>query len=147
MTLALLMSVYNYVGRRMAPLRKGLAGILVSLDSFDNHLDSQNRTIDIELEKKNFAKAGEVLAEIWGELVMDGHPVVVEFAAHKQNDQVDVNHLWMTKNCRPNQCMLQIVKCYDKFCCLEVGSSWKNVFLNRFFQALVPSRYPCNPYC
>ena len=58
------MSVYNYVGQRMAPLRKGLAGILVSLDSFDNHLDSQSRTTDIELEKKNFAKVGEVLAEI-----------------------------------------------------------------------------------
>ena len=72
MTLASGMSAYNYVERRMAPLSKALAGILLPHDSFGSHLDSQNRTTDAELEKKSFRKAGKVLAEIWGELVMDG---------------------------------------------------------------------------
>ena len=79
-----------------------------------HHLDSQNRTINAELEKKNFWKAGEVLAEIWRRLVMDGNPVVAEFAAD-QNEEVDVNHSWMKKHCRASQYMLQIVKCDDKF--------------------------------
>ena len=140
MTLASGMSAYNYVERRMAPLSKALAGILLPHDSFGNHLDSQNRTIDVELEKTNFRKAGEVLAEIWGELVMDGHPVLAEFASLL----LDVNHSWMTKHCRASQYMLQIVKCDDKFCCSEMRSSWKNVFPNRFLPAPVPTRLEKN---
>ena len=147
MTLASGMSAYNYVERRMAPLSKALAGILLPHDSFGSHLDSQNRTIDAELEKENFRKAGEVLAEIWGELVMDGHPVVAEFTVDKQNEKVDVNHSWITKHCRASQYMLQIVKCDDKFYCAEMRSSWKNVFPNRFLPAPVPARYSCLPYC
>ena len=92
MTLASGMSAYNYVERRMAPLSKALAGILLPHDSFGSHLDSQNRTTDAELEKKNFRKVGEVLAEIWVDLVTDGHPVVAESAVDKQNEKVDVNH-------------------------------------------------------
>ena len=123
MTLASNMSAYNYVERRMAPLSKALAGILLPHDYFGSHLASQNRTIDTELDKKNFRKAGKVLAEIWEELVIDGHPVVAEFAVDKQNEKVDVNHSWMTKHCRASQYMLQIVKCDDKFCCTEMRSS------------------------
>ena len=64
MTLAPGMSAYNYEERRMAPLSKALAGILLPHDTFGSHLGSQNRTIDAELEKKIFRKAGKVLAEI-----------------------------------------------------------------------------------
>ena len=57
------MSAYNQVERRMAPLSKALAGLVLSLGTFGPHLDSQRRTVDLELEKQNFKKAGEVLAE------------------------------------------------------------------------------------
>ena len=92
MTLASGMSAYNYVERRRAPLSKALAGILLPHDSFGSHLDSQNRKIDAELEKKHFPKSGEVITEIWGELVMDQHLVIAEFAVDKQNEKVHVNH-------------------------------------------------------
>ena len=52
-------SAYNKVERRIAPLSKDTAVIILPFDKFGSHLDSSNRTIDIELEKKNFAAVGE----------------------------------------------------------------------------------------
>lgn len=52
-------SAYNQVERRMPPLSKALAGLTLSYDSFGNHLRSQRRTVDVDLEKKNFKRAGE----------------------------------------------------------------------------------------
>ena len=50
----------------------------------------------------------------------------------------------LTKHCRANKYMLQIVKCDDKFCCSEMRSSWKNVSPNRFLPAPVPTRLEKN---
>ena len=48
-TLAPSMSAYNNVERRMAPLSKALAGVLLTHDTFGIHLDSQRRITDVEL--------------------------------------------------------------------------------------------------
>ena len=50
------MSAYNYVERRMAPLSRELAGVILPYDSFGNHLNASGKTIDDELEKKNFRR-------------------------------------------------------------------------------------------
>lgn len=39
-------SAFNRVERRMAPLSKELAGVILPHDHFGSHFDSQNRTID-----------------------------------------------------------------------------------------------------
>ena len=70
------LSAYNQVEKRMAPLSKALAGLLLPYDTFGNHLDSQGRTIEVELEKRNFKETGEVLCEVWNELLIDEFPVV-----------------------------------------------------------------------
>ena len=70
------LSAYNQVERTMAPLSKALVGLLLPYDTFGNHLDSQGRTMEVELEKRNFKKAGEVLCEVWNELLIDKFPVV-----------------------------------------------------------------------
>lgn len=54
------MSAYNYVERRMAPLSKAMAGVVLEHDACGTHLDSSGRTTDIELEKENFRVAGKV---------------------------------------------------------------------------------------
>ena len=54
------MSAFNQVERVMAPLSKALAGMVLPHDTFGTHLNSQRRTVDLELEKRNFKKAGEV---------------------------------------------------------------------------------------
>ena len=70
------LSACNQVEKRMAPLSKALAGLLLPYDTFGNHLDSQGRTIEVELEKRNFKETGEVLCEVWNELLIDEFPVV-----------------------------------------------------------------------
>ncbi|CAF1496897.1 unnamed protein product [Didymodactylos carnosus] len=57
-------SAYNAVERRMAPLSHDLAGLILPHDHFGSHLNSSGETIDPVLEKINFQKAGEVLAEV-----------------------------------------------------------------------------------
>ena len=72
-------SAYNKVERRMAPLSKDTSGIILPFDTFGIHLNSSNKTIDPILEEKNFKAAGEILAEVWSETVIDNYPVVAEY--------------------------------------------------------------------
>ena len=58
-TLAPSMSAYNKVERRMAPLSKALAGVLLPHDTFGIHLDFHRKT-DVELEKQNFKATGKL---------------------------------------------------------------------------------------
>ena len=64
-------SAFNAVERRMAPLSKELAGVILPYDVYGSHLDSSNKTVDKELELKNFAAAGQSLTEIWSSMVFD----------------------------------------------------------------------------
>lgn len=41
MTLASSMSAYNYVERRIAPLSKALASVLLPHDTYGNHVDNE----------------------------------------------------------------------------------------------------------
>ena len=68
-------SAYNTVERRMAPLSHDLSGLLLPHDHFGSHLDGSGKTVDSALEKKNFEKAGQVLAEVWSSTVIDGYEV------------------------------------------------------------------------
>ena len=72
------LSAFNSVERRMAPLSHDLVGIILPHDSFGNHLDSSGKTINEDLEKRNFFHAAEILSDIWSKTVIDGKPVVCE---------------------------------------------------------------------
>ena len=72
-------SAFNRCERRMSPLSKELSGVILEYEHFGNHLDQNGKTVDPELELKNFEHAGEVLAKIWSGLVINGHPVVSEY--------------------------------------------------------------------
>ena len=72
-------SAYNAVERRMAPLSHDLAGLILPHDHFGTHLNDSGVTVNLELERTNFKKAGEVLAEVWCGSVIDDYPVVAEY--------------------------------------------------------------------
>ena len=72
------LSAFNTVERRMAPLSQYILGIILPHDYFGNHLDTSGKTKKTELEKRNFFKAAEVLAEIRSNTVIDGHKVEVK---------------------------------------------------------------------
>ncbi|CAF0777437.1 unnamed protein product [Didymodactylos carnosus] len=88
-------SAYNVVERRMAPLSHDLAGLILPHDHFGTHLNDSGVTINQELEKTNFKKAGEVLAEVWSGSVIDEYPVVAEYieppaTTPEEKRQVDI---------------------------------------------------------
>jgi hypothetical protein len=63
----------------MAPLSHDVFGLILPHDSFGSHLGSKYRTTDIDLEKLNFSKAGQLLAEVWSRTVIDGHPAIATY--------------------------------------------------------------------
>ncbi|CAF1291047.1 unnamed protein product [Rotaria sordida] len=72
-------SAYNIVERRMAPLSHDLAGLILPHDYFGSHLNDSGVTTNLELEKLNFRKAGQILADTWNQSVIDGYPCVAEY--------------------------------------------------------------------
>lgn len=78
-------SASNPVERRMAPLSRDLCGVILPYETFGSHLNGQGKTTDEELEKKNFRKAGELLADVWSERIIDKFPVVSEYVLPGEN--------------------------------------------------------------
>ena len=72
-------SRYRFMEKKMSPLSWGLRGLILEHQFHGQHLDTQNRTTDLELEKKNFAHAGEVLSTIWNGLTIDGGEVLASY--------------------------------------------------------------------
>ena len=88
----------------MAPLSHDLAGVVLPHDTFGSHLNNKNETVDKELEMKNFAKAGEVLAEIWSKTVIDNYPTVAEYINPSNEVFITAkDQEWMAKHVRESQ--------------------------------------------
>lgn len=85
----------------MAPLSRALSGIILPHDKCGSHLNNAGKTIDAELELKNFANAGMALADIWSNITIDEFPVVSEYIEKidkielktKENDSWYANHV------------------------------------------------------
>lgn len=82
-------------------------------ENFGSHLDGQQRTIDKELEKRNFAHAGQVLCDIWYELVMEGHETLVHYI-NPDDSEIDipdkVSQEWISQHVQVSQYLLQKIK-------------------------------------
>ena len=96
------------------------------------HLDSQQRTIDDELERANFRKGGEILGGVWSNVVIDGHPVVTAYVESKELEPSPPTELWLSTHVQTSKYFLQIIKCGDIACCGKMRSAWKTVFHKRF---------------
>lgn len=128
-------SSFNPVERRMAPLSKSLVGVLLPHDKCGNHLDAQQRTINVALEKENFEYAGNVLAEIWSGIVFDSFKTYAYYIEPTESDITDPERMtqeWIAQHCRFSQYLLQIVKCDNKKCCKKFRSNWMSVVPSRF---------------
>lgn len=120
----------------MAPLSHQLAGVILDYEHFGSHLDSQKKTVDIELEKQNFKYAGEVLCDLWNDMMIDKYPVFATYVdpeeADKINDPDKIDHFWFAKHVRSSQYLLQIVKCNDESCCKKYRSNLRTILPNGF---------------
>jgi hypothetical protein len=56
-----------------------LAGPILPDDHFGSHLSELGITINVDLEKLNFHKAGQILAETWNQTVIDGYSYYCEY--------------------------------------------------------------------
>ncbi|KAG5891686.1 hypothetical protein JTB14_020103 [Gonioctena quinquepunctata] len=130
-------SAFNRVERRMAPLSRELTGVVLPHDSFGTHLDSSGRTLDESLEKDNFKKAGDILAEIWSAVCIDGHEVVAEYI-DPNNDTSSVPDLpaeeWYTEHVRESQYLLQVhwQLVHIKFLCVPIFYFLTSTNINKF---------------
>lgn len=132
-------SAFNRVERRMAPLSRELTGVVLKHDNFGSHLDSSNKTTDLDLEKRNFESAGTVLSNIWSQLVIDGYPVVAKYIMPTET-RLDVEQakalkrdaIWYANHVRESQYLLQIVKCEVVSCCGVQRSSLRRLLREGF---------------
>lgn len=72
-------STLNIAQRRLALLAQDLTGLVLPHNYFGTHLNISGLTVDADLEKMNFKKTGDVLAEIWNMNMIDRHQVVADY--------------------------------------------------------------------
>ena len=116
----------------MAPLSRQLSGIILPHDTYGSHLDASGKTIDSDLEEKNFFAAQEALSDVWSKLVIDNYPV--ECKALKKGSEFiaeDVSADWLNKHVKQSRYSLQIAKCLDQNCCESYETNWLSAFPGR----------------
>jgi len=130
------LSAFNPVERSMAPLTHDLVGLVLQHDIFGSHLDSSGKTIDEELEEKNFYAASEVLSNVWSKTIINDFKVdckPVEKGCHFEPDELDQE--WVARHVLQTRYFLMIVKCVNQKCCKPFTTNWLNIFPKRFFPA------------
>ena len=135
-------SAFNKVERRMAPLSRDTAGIILPFDKFGSHLDNSNKTVDTELEKKNFAAAGEILASVWSETVIDNYPVVAKWCPPTEERLVinNVDQQWIDNHVNQSRYLLQITRCKDTSCCIASRTNYDTILGSRFLPPPIPMK-------
>ena len=134
-------SAYNKVERRMAPLSKDTSGIILPFDTFGSHLNSSNKTIDLEREKKNFEEAGKILASVWSETIIDGYPVVSEYQVPdtaKIVVDIEMDQFWIDRHVSQSRYILQITKCKDHSCCNISRTNYEELVGSRYLPPPIP---------
>ena len=136
-------SAFNRVERRMAPLSKELSGVILPHETYGSHLDNKGKTVDPEMEKKNFEAAGKVLSEIWSKVVIDQHPVVATYvdpngSSLDPQTMVAKDAKWFAEHVRTSLYFTQIVKCTNDDCCSLPRSSLFTILPGRFLPPPFP---------
>ena len=125
-------SAFNSIERRMAPLSRALVGLVIDHKKLGNHLDAKNKTKDEELERKNFAAAGKILAEVWNKLELDGYQVKASFVEpvekkEKERDYDELDWKYLDTHVKFGHFHLSFMKCRDPNCCKEIKSNIHDV--------------------
>ena len=133
------LSAYHFIERRMAPLSKELAGIVLPHDTFGSHLDGSDNTTDPEMELNNFRKAGKVLADIWSAAKIDDYPVSAAWVDPSGNatdfkmfSDTKLGLKWLENHVRISKYCLQIAKCTDNECCKPLRTNVQEILSGKF---------------
>lgn len=109
---------FNRIERRMVPLSKQLSGVILRHGAHGSHLDERGKTMDEDLEIKNFANAGNTLANLWNELITDGYPVSAEYKDPEDLDETlpEIDHIWYAAHVRESEYFLQVIIMCNSVC-------------------------------
>jgi hypothetical protein len=77
----------------MASLSHDLAGLILPYDHFGSHLNDSGVTINVDLEKINFRKAGQILAEHGIKQSLMVIHVLQNISIHLQHQKMNNNEL------------------------------------------------------
>ena len=135
------LSAYNICERRMYHLSKEMTALVLPYETFGSHLNAGGDTIDEDLEKKNFKAAGEILKEVWSNLVIDSYPVMAEFIETPPSDKTknyQVSSLFRSKHVFETRYMTVYLKCDDLGCCSKPRTSVASFFPGRRIPPLIP---------
>ena len=90
----------------MAPLSFRLAGIVLDHQRYGEHLDKRKKTIDNDLEMKNFEGAGKEVAELWHDAEWASYKIDAKYVAPPPSDDLpapkyeEVDAEWFHKHAR-----------------------------------------------
>ena len=136
------LSAYNRAERKMFHLSKELSGIVLPAETYGSHL-KDGKTIDEELEEKNFEAAGQVLSEVWSNLVIDDYPVTCEYVSQKPKriSGFTVSASYKSRHLIETQYMTIALKCDDILCCSQPKTIISKFFPGRRVPALIPIKH------
>ena len=137
----ILRKLFTQAERRMFPLSKELTGVVLPHDTYGSHLDSAGKTIDIDLEMKNFEAAGETLCSLWNDLEIDGFKTVAEFIKDPPSTEIQefvASSEFRRDHVFESQYMCVYMKCKDRSCCSPFITNVEVFFPHRRIPALIP---------
>ena len=131
----------------MYHLSKELTGVLLEHDKYGNHLDGNGKTIDGDLEVRNFMAAGETLCKIWNDLVIDGYPTTAEYV-NDAPPEIITNYSstaqFRSAHVFESQYMVAYLKCHDGDCCSPFLTNVESFFPHRSLPPLIPIKKTLN---
>ena len=125
----------------MAPLSKLTTEIVLPFETLGSHLDSNKKTVDEELENKNFQEAGKILPEVWKNVTIDGYPVIANHVPLPEQKrkamEIEKSAKLIAQHLRQSQYTMQIIKCdfARRSCCLLFRSNYREFFADRLLPA------------
>ena len=137
------LSAYNRAERKMFHLSKEITGVVLPADTFGTHLNN-GKTVDEELEIQNFEAAGEVLADIWGGMEIDGYKVNAEYIALPPTEDItsfSATPFYKSRHLIQTQYMTVVLKCDDEECCSPFRTPIGKFFPDRRIPPLIPIKH------
>jgi len=137
-------SVFNRVERKMAPLSRELAELILDHDHFGSHLDQAGRTTDLDLKKKIFCYAWNLLAQLWSAIVVDCYPTIAVYVDPDRGTLTSENlekipdKRWFAEHIMSSQYFTQVGNCASPVCCSASRSSYFALIPSHFLAAPIP---------
>eukprot|EP01083_Nonionella_stella_P043785 118176_1 len=126
------MSAFNFIERYMVHLSRSIVGTVIDHMAHGNHLDASKKTIDDELEKKNFYHAQSALSEIFASVTVeenDFHSEAIHPMSYDDRERLfggpmtKADRIWLHKHTHQGTLVFQMFKCDDRACCKPLRSN------------------------